>query len=387
MVTHQEWFCLKEARKNFKPQVWNDRSLIFCHEEEMQKNILQSIQKRFSAGEPVKMMLFGDWGVGKTHAVNHIAWWLDQNAADYPARALIVELSDVTKKSRFDTLLWPFLDQLSLERLLHLAHNFQPVSGEHVSDGLKKRGVLPHVADAFSKLLLVRPGDTPPQHVMATFEYLKGGSPKNAADIGLGQTLDSSDDFYNVLLAVGILFEMSEKKKLIYVCDEAAKLEEVDRDDSSRQHWTAVNRMIFDDRNDVFGFIYTMSGKSDRHLAKSLADNQIKNRLGSSNLIELRNLEQNDVSTFLKKLLDSFVDHEKVAELIKANEIDEKEYVKEFYPFTQDAWEEFLSYWNQNGEDAKPRDICDKLNDIGFVAITRKSRLIDDQCLQDAGLL
>lgn len=387
MATHQEWFCLKEDRKNFKPQVWNDRGLIFCHEEEMQKNIIQSIRKRFSAGEPVKMMLFGDWGVGKTHAVNHIAWWLDQNASAYPATALIVELSDVTKKSHFDTLLRPFLDQLGLERLLELVHAFQPKTGEHISAGLKKRGVLPHVAEAFSKLLLVLPGDTPPQHVMATFEYLKGGSPKNAGDIGLGQTLNTSDDYYSVLLAVGILHETSTGKKLIYVCDEAAKLEEVDRDDSSRQHWTAVNRLIFDDKNDVFGFVYTMSGQSQRHLAKSLADKQIKNRLGESNLIELRNLEQNDVQTFLKKLLDSFVDREKVEALVKAGEIDEGLYVAEHYPFTQDAWEEFLIYWNQNGEDAKPRDICDKLNDIGFVAITKQKRLIDDECLQDAGLL
>jgi Cdc6-like AAA superfamily ATPase len=125
MTTLKEWFCLKEGRKNFKPQVWQDRELIFCHQAEMQDTILKSIEKRFAADEPIKMMLYGDWGVGKTHAVNHIAWWLDTKKAEYPAYALIVELSDVTKKSRFDTLVRPFLDKLGLDGLIKLVHDYE----------------------------------------------------------------------------------------------------------------------------------------------------------------------------------------------------------------------------------------------------------------------
>jgi Cdc6-like AAA superfamily ATPase len=352
----------------------------------MQDTILKSIEKRFAADEPIKMMLYGDWGVGKTHAVNHIAWWLDTKKTEYPAYALIVELSDVTKKSRFDTLVRPFLDKLGLDGLIKLVHDYERSSGDHITDGLRKAGVSPHVVDALAKFLLARVGDTQPPNVLSSFEYLKGGAPRNAGDIGLGPLLTTSDDFFNVLKAVGILYEQSNKLKLVFVCDEAAKLDEVDRDDGARGHWTGVNRLIFDDNNDAFGFIYTMSGKSDRDLALVLTDNQIRSRLGEANLIELRNLEENDVETFLRNLLDAFVDKECVSKLIESDQINKSDYAPECYPFTKGAFQEFVDYWAQNGERAKPRDICEMMNDVGFVAIKRNSRLIDDECLHAANV-
>lgn len=387
MTTLKEWFCLRTNRKNFKPQVWQDRDLIFCHQQEMQDTILKSIEKRFAADEPIKMMLFGDWGVGKTHAVNHIAWWLSEHSDQYPADALIVELSDVTKKSRFDTLIRPFLDKLGLDEIIKLVHGYEKSTGKHITDGLRNDGVSPHVVDALAKFLLARVGDTPPPHVMSSFEYLKGGTPRGATDIGLGQLLESSDDYFNVLRAVGLLYESTYKRKLVFVCDEAAKLEEVDRDDSSRQHWTAVNRLIFDDKNDAFGFIYTMSGKSERNLARVLTDNQIISRLGQSNLVELRNLEENDVNTFLINLLKAFIDTECVQKLVDGGEIDPERFSAEHYPFTEEAYNEFLDYWAQNGERAKPRDICEMLNDVGFVALKKGVRLIDADCLSSANIL
>ena len=42
---------------------------------------------RFAANEPVKMLILGDLGVGKTHAVNHICWWLNANASDFPGKS------------------------------------------------------------------------------------------------------------------------------------------------------------------------------------------------------------------------------------------------------------------------------------------------------------
>ncbi|UVC16133.1 KAP family NTPase [Mesorhizobium onobrychidis] len=287
MATLKEWFCLGGDRKSFKPQVLQDRQQVFCHEQEIDGGILSTIERQFAAGEPIKMMLWGGWGVGKTHAVNHMAWWLEQHLNEYPAEAIIVELSDVTKKSRFDILTRSFLDKLTLPRLIELVHDYSSkAGGTHISDGLARIGVVSHVADAIAKLLLARRGDTPPPDVLTAFEYLKGG--KGGSNIGLGQPLNTSEEFYSVLLAVGHIYQITTGRLLVYVCDEAAKLEDVDKDDASRQHWMSVNRLIFDDKNDVFGFVYTMSGVSERHLAKVLQDNQVLNRLGRANLIELR---------------------------------------------------------------------------------------------------
>src|SRR4029453_257606 len=100
----REWFCLKEGRDNFKPNPQQDSRLVFCHEKLLSEEIQTSVEARFAANEPVKMLILGDWGVGKTHAVNHIKWWLNENNADYPAYPVVIEIPDIDKSSRVDAL-------------------------------------------------------------------------------------------------------------------------------------------------------------------------------------------------------------------------------------------------------------------------------------------
>ncbi|UVC16134.1 hypothetical protein [Mesorhizobium onobrychidis] len=57
------------------------------------------------------------------------------------------------------------------------------------------------------------------------------------------------------------------------------------------------------------------------------------------------------------------------------------------YPFTPSARSEFVAYWSQDAENAKPRDICDKLNDVAFQALKQGKGLIDEDCLRQVGLL
>ena len=46
----------------------------------------------------------------------------------------------------------------------------------------------------------------------------------------------------------------------------------------------------------------------------------------------------------------------------------------------------FLEYWEANQGDAKPRDISDKLNILGFIALKSVKRLIDVACLETASM-
>ena len=92
MAALSEWFCLKDGRANFKPNVNRDKQLFFCHLD-IQSRIVASIERDFALGEPVKMMLLGDWGVGKTHTVHHIQWWLQQNDREYPSETYVVEVA------------------------------------------------------------------------------------------------------------------------------------------------------------------------------------------------------------------------------------------------------------------------------------------------------
>lgn len=382
--TLAEWFHLSSGRSSFKPNVQRDRQSVFCHESQISGEIVMSIERRFAAAQTVKMVLYGDWGVGKTHSINHVSWWFEQNSQEYPAKTVIVELGDITSKSRFDQLVGPFLERIGLRELIRLVHGYQGATGKHVVPDLKLKGVSGNVAEAFGKLLLASPDETPPPAVLTSFDFLRGLRSKEAASIGLGEPLVQSDDFYGVLNACGILVRAVEGRQLVFIADEAAKLEDIDNDDATRRHWIAANRAIFDDNSDAFGFIYTLSGKGQRNIPTVISDAQITSRLGSNNLIELKNLDPTDVTTFLAKLREAFVDKPAVQAAVAAGEISSSDYDWDRYPFTEDGWREFLEYWNINQEQAKPREICDKLDDVGFRAMKDNLKLIGPDSLRKA---
>lgn len=380
MVTLNEWFFLKPQRANYKPNVSRDRQLMFCHTS-VQADIESRVERAFAIEEPVKMMLYGDWGVGKTHSIHHISWWLSQHAADYPVVTYMVEVGDVTKKSRFDILVKRFLDEVGIGKIIELVHAYQPKTGKLMVPALLERGVSRQVAEAFGKFLIAAPGQTPPPAVLQTFNYLRGQQVKDSASIGLGEHLEESEDLFSVLSGLGELIRKVDEKSVIFVADEAAKLEAVDGDEATRAHWISVNRLIFDDNNTSFGFIYTLSAKGWKNVSGVLTDPQIQNRLGKTNYIELTNLVPADVKTFVERLVGEFTDFDRVDAAVAEGTIDAAVYDKSAYPFTTAAKADFIDFWNGNQKDSKPRDISDRMNQLAFVALKQNKRLIDPACL------
>ena len=381
-VLLRDWFCLKEERDNFKPHNERDSKLVFCHEHLIHEEIQTSIELRFAANEPVKMLLLGDWGVGKTHAVNHIKWWLEDNKADYPALPVVIEIGDIDRSSRFDALVRPFLKKLGLTFVIEAVHGYKQ-KNPNLGQSLRDANVAPSVADAFAKFLLAEPGETPPPAVKESFEYLQGSKlTGEAARMGLGQQLTDSTDFYSVLLGIGEMHRVVTGNRIIFIADEAAKLEAVDANDAASAHWVNANKLILDDNNTTFGFIYTISARRD-HLPVALYEPQLISRLGD-NVYELQNLAPADVESFLTRLVQGFVDRDAVDALVASGEIASGDFRWEDYPFTLAGRAQFRDYFDRSSENAKPRDICNKLNDVAFIAARNQKRLIDPECVRTA---
>ena len=380
-LTLQDWFCMRPGRSSFLPRIPEDAELIFCHDLVLHNNILASIEKAFSLDEPVKMLLYGDWGVGKTHLLYHICWWLDQNRTNFPAKPLVIEIGDLTRASRFDEVVRPFLDRLGLDAVIQLVQDYRGVK-PNLGLALREAGVATHISEAFAKLLLSAPGSPPAPLVVQAFEYLKGRNiGRAAAAAGLAEPLEQSRDFYDVLLSLGEMYRtVNNNCRLLFIADEAAKLEAVEDDMATQQHWVTVNKLIFSNENRTFGFIYTISGRRN-DLPSALWEPQIQNRLGD-NAFELANLALPDVETYLSKLIAAFVDQARVQALVTAGSIPAEEYDVSAYPFTVAAKQQFLDYFNRTQEDSKPRDISNKMNDLAFIAGKKQKRLIDEECLR-----
>jgi Cdc6-like AAA superfamily ATPase len=384
-VLLREWFALNRGRDSFKPNNINDSRLIFCHSNIVTKEILGNIEQRFAANEPVKMLIYGDWGVGKTHTIYHIKWWFDQHKAEYPITCLVIQVGDITKTTRFDSIVGRFVDKIGINGLVGLVYGYLQ-RHSNVSLALQEKGVPVHIANALTKLLLAPPGQTPPPVAAVAVDYLKGRKlSSEATAMGLGSQITESDEFFQVLNAIGTMHLEVHGHRLLFIADEAARLEAVEANETTQNHWVNVNNLIFDDNNTTFGFIYTISGRRDQ-LPQALAEPQIRNRLGDSSMCELKNLAPADVGQFLRSLVEEFVDRAEVERRVGEKIVDQSEYVWETYPFTTTAREEFVDYFSRAQENSKPRDITNKLDDVAFIAAKSSKRLIDSACLQQAGM-
>jgi len=384
MPTIAEWFCLKEGRDEFLPDNKNDAGLKLCHENIIKDKVMDTIDRSFATNRPVKMLIYGDWGVGKTHTLNHIKWWFEQKDSPHSARVIIVELGDVEKKSKYDVVIRRIMDSLTLKYLIKLLQDYNRTQNIHPVQALKSLGSNHSVAEAFGNLLQAVPDQAPPPAVLWSFNYLKGQEVKEGSSVGLGQTIKEADEFYSVLLCCGELVKKVENKQLIFIVDELAKMEEIGLTTEAESHWMDVNRAILDHQQRTFGFVYSMKGGGDE-LPDIIDDPQLQSRIGD-NRVELRNFESSEVTQYLKKLTEEFVNWEKVQTLVDKGEIDSKEYDKDSYPFTSDSLNHFKDYYERTMEDAKPRNIADKMSTVGFNAIRDKSRFISLKHLQDAGM-
>jgi hypothetical protein len=380
-ITLNEWFSMKNGRSSFLPQLPDDANLVFCHYDLIHENILSSIEKNFARKKPIKMLIHGDWGVGKTHTTYHICWWLKENAQDYPAFPVVIEIGDISRKSRFDEIVRPFLDKLGIDFLIHLVHDYRGKE-QNVSQALRAKGVASHIAEALNKMLLSSPGQAPVELVSQTFEYLKGRKIAGAASLGLGQPLEQSQEFIDILSAIGEMYQtVNGGTRILFIADEAAKLENVEVDEAVQSHWVTANKLIFDDRNQSFGFVYTVSGKQQRELPRAIWEPQIQNRLGQ-NVFRLDTLATKDVESYLAKMLEAFIDWQRVDQLAADGTIPVDQYDRPSYPFTSEAKGRFLDYFNRAQENAKPRDISERLDDLAFVALKRKERIITAAVLE-----
>src|SRR4051812_40354403 len=95
--TMQTWFGLKEGHRDFSIKTEADRRLFFSRHE-LNDELHVRLRRAFRTENPPKMVLYGDWGVGKTHTMRHIQYVIEEQE-DYAAEVVFVELPDITKKT------------------------------------------------------------------------------------------------------------------------------------------------------------------------------------------------------------------------------------------------------------------------------------------------
>ena len=76
--TFQEWFCLRENRRNFQIDPVRDQAFLFG-KREWEEEINSRLRRAQLLGTPVRLLWWGQFGIGKTHRLRHTEYLIQKN--------------------------------------------------------------------------------------------------------------------------------------------------------------------------------------------------------------------------------------------------------------------------------------------------------------------
>jgi Cdc6-like AAA superfamily ATPase len=366
METMADWYGLKAGHKDFYIENDVHARLLFARQQ-LDDQLHGILRKSFRTGNPPKFVLFGDWGVGKTHTMRHIEHVVT-NTAGFDAQIVYVELPDITAKATFQIAHAALLDSLGMHRVKNWMLQFQTKHQAKSQQMIQHQTQSEDIARAF--LTLVGFGDT----ARICWDWLRGIelSTAEARSAGLPTGLSQSNQLAAVLRTLGQLSKEIDDKILVLMLDEATKLTSVTNGDAIA-HWVNAFKILSDKLTKEVGFIVSASFRDPDDMPDALADQQIQSRFGHNHYIALQNFGPSEAEEFLLALLAEWIHPAQRTALMTAHgkEADGEKITDETFPFTEKAKGRFVDYTCRNGNVTNPRDIQQSLDDI-------LNRAIDD---------
>lgn len=361
-----EWFSLKDGHNDFTIETDSDARLFFARHELDDK--IQSILRRsFRTGNPPKMVLYGDWGVGKTHTMRHVEYVIEHNDS-FRATVVFVEMPDITARASFQVAHAALLDALGIGRAKQWVIQFQARHPIDTEERIKEFTQSGDIAIAFANLMAMGEGSR------IAWDWLRGLS-LSAADarlVGLPPSVSQSNQFIRILQMLGKFSHEIDEKVLVFMLDEATKLGSVTNQDAI-EHWVNSFKIIADQQTKEIGFVVSGSWIATDDMALPLQDVQVSSRFGESNYLMLRNLDEDATRVFVDALLSEWIDDDRRKQRMDefTAQAEGETLTATTYPFTEAGLDAAVDYACRQGGISTPRDIQKTLDDL-------LNRAIDD---------
>lgn len=376
MTTMANWFGLKDEYENFFV-LTDEHSRILFARQELDDEIQSIIKRAARSNKPPKFVLYGDWGAGKTHTLNHVAYHLDANE-EYPAQVIMADFPDVLAKSTFQVVHAALLDSLGFTRAKDWVIQFQSRHPEDAIEIIQKLTQSEDIAHAFLSIIGYGEG------ARTAWDWLRGKSlsSSEAHNAGLPQVLSESNHLVGVLRTLGMFCEEIEGERLVLMLDEADKLRAVTNGDAIA-HWTNAFRILADKLTTEVGFILAASFRDPDMMPEPLADQQVRTRFGEGAYLQLPNFGEEQVEEFLRGLFEEWVDPEKREMILSEHggESDGEDVDGSSFPFTEPALIHFREWACRRGNVTTPRDLQEDLDVIVNRAMDDQRHVIADSYL------
>ena len=326
-------------------------------------NLIEHLQIDLATGLPPKRMLWGPYGGGKTHTLQHTMRKLSSLT---PVDHFYIECPDLSKRSTFLELYREgMMRGIGQDFILSLFERTREKVGyakrEEVLQKLREELVDEELAKAV--FILTNPSD---QNKLLLWTWFSGVPVQRGDLADLSQTQDLTDAeparLARYITIIGKLIKDLEQKTLILVLDEIDRIGFVGSD-TIVQFRTAFTRLL-DPNQKYVSILLGASAKNFPDLPDIFAgDGPIVSRLGKDAIMPIPMLDDIDVEPFIKKII-GFIRSPKadIGKLIAdAKKTTAEEILTDLFPFTREAIEALKV---SVGRELTPREITLKMTRV-----------------------
>jgi hypothetical protein len=382
-----KWFCLKSGRDNFHIDPDRDHQFLFGKSE--WKDHIDGVLKRAVAlKEPVRLVWWGQYGIGKTHRLKFTDFWVQsRKLAFHPVH---VVCRDIEEKSTFDRLHFDLVNNLGRERMQPWVANYLRKLEASPDDPdaipLEQLTGSPDVIGAVQRFA-TRNDDA---MQMAAWKFLAGekldGHERSLARVTRDR-IDSSVEYAGALKVLGAVVAAETRCQLLYLVDQVEALSKIHHR-GVEGRWVESLRAVLDVRN--VGIVMAIGAERMDGLPSIMLAPEIVRRFTMNNYVEIGAFKRDQTTEFLEGLLREWIDAPE-RDAVAQNErwsSTAQGYDPATYPLTRKAFEVICRFCSDelDHKTAKPSEIIEQLNRIAYEAYSNGKQLIDDSFLKTQGI-
>lgn len=381
--TFQDWLCLRDERRNFDIDPAQDHAFFFG-EKKWHEQIESRLQMAQALGVPLRLIWWGQHGIGKTHRLRHTEFLIEQQ--EYPFRPCYLVATDIYESTGFGRLHYEMVNSLGRQEMKSLVSSYLLKLRNEEPEVPPLEEICGNVSDVAAAVRSFGGWDNP-QLELPAWRFLCGLRLKsNELDLAnvTKEELTTSLEYAGVLRTLTRIIEIETGKQVVFLIDEGEHLTKI-TNRITVARWQEALRAILDIRN--IGLVLTIGAERMESMPKVVLMPDIVRRFQRDNYVAMDALKIRAVKTFVRGLLSQWIDPKKVArakvehKLAKAPEgFDPK-----LFPFSSRGFDAFCQWAVHDPRNSKPSEILDRLNSVAFAAYKQGMPLLTAEHLYKMG--
>lgn len=372
-----EWFYLKDEFTSFIIDAQKHaRHLCGVEDRRLRDDLVLSLKECAYAQRGHHAIIWGNAGRGKTHLAHHLALASVDNPAIEPVYVDCPPLPSA--KAPLHMFFATLLKSIPWTTVKRFVRAYSEKSEKDPSLEQRVKQVLNGDSSIYTAIV-DRLGSGMERSIRNTLGWLGGeSSAEMKATYETAEQITDEGQLARNVGALGEILLIAEDKNLIFLVDEAERLQTIT---SGERYWIWLSaiRELF--RRPPIGLILFIIGRNRDDIPQILWEEEISSVIGNPNIHESANFAQPSAASFLTEMLDTVVQrkppHPAVEEILRvANESIDT------YPFTRSAFDDFIAHHSIGTTTNIPRAIIGSLERCARRAMTLDKNLIDRDVLR-----